>query len=150
MFGKLIGFFGGRGLTSYLVIALGISIAANAAIGYLYKEALQDTARVELQERLERALAANETAAAARVAQAIATQLQVTELQRRLEQSDAVARETAAREAAAREDLTEFEASLEARELAQPDYADWAKVELPDRIAEGLKALTDRASAEGD
>lgn len=150
MFRKLFGLLGGGGLRQYLMIALAVSIAANAAIGYLYKEALQDTARVELQERLERALAANETAAVVRVAEALAAQDRVTELRRRLERSDAVARESAERETAAREDLTEFEASLEARELAQPDYLDWAKVELPDRIVEGLKALTDRASAEGD
>lgn len=150
MFGKVIGLFTGRGLTTYLLWGMVGLIATNAITGYMLKEAWQDTARVELQERLDRALAANQSVEATRAAQAAAHLAEVTELRRRLDQVNRVARESEAREAAAREELTEFEASLEARELAQPDYADWAKVELPDRIAEGLKTLTDRASAEGD
>ncbi len=138
MLSKLLGFFGGKGLTTYLMIALAVSLAATAAMGYLLKEAYQDTARVQLQEQLDRALAMNRTNAEAQVAQALATQVRVTELQRRLAEVNQVTRLFRNRAEAADEALAEFEASLETRDS---DYEDWSKVQLPAIIAEGLQSL---------
>ena len=148
MLGKLLGFFGGKGITTYLMIALAVSLAATAAMGYLLKEAYQDTARVQLQEQLDRALAANRTNAEALVANALAAQVRITELRRRLEQSDQVAQESSDRAQAAAESLSEFEASLEDRDQ---DYEEWSSVELPAIIATGLQSLVTRPlQVEGD
>ncbi len=149
MFGKLLGFFGGKGLTTYLMIALGVSLAATAGMGYLLKEAYQDTARVQLEEQLDRALAMNRTNAEATVAQALAAQIRVTELQRRLAEVNQVTRLFRNRAKAADKALAEFEASLETRDS---DYEDWSNVQLPAMIAPGLKSLVQdgRPQVEGD
>ena len=129
------------GLSKYAWIALAVSLAANAGLAYLYKEALQDTARVQLQEQLDRAIALQESTRAAADAQAIAHADRVTELQRRLELSDQVSREQADRAAAAVSDLQDFEDGLANRQLEQPDYAVWAEVKLPSSVGAGLRAL---------
>ncbi len=148
MFGKLLGFFGGKGLTTYLMIALGVSLAATAAMGYLLKEAYQDTARVQLTEQLERALAMNRTNAEATVAQALAAQVRITELQRHLEQVNQVTRLFQNRAKAAEATLSEFEASQEDRDQ---DYKEWSNVQLPAIIAPGLQSLVERPlQVEGD
>lgn len=148
MIGKLLGFFGGKSMTTYLMIALGVSLAANAGVAYLYKEALQDTARVQLQEQLDRVLAVNQNNAEIMVAQALATQVRVTELQRRLDEVNQVTRLFKNRADAADEALAEFEASLETRDS---DYEDWSNVELPAIIATGLKSLVEtRPQVDGE
>ena len=92
----------------YVLIALASSLAANAGLSYLYKEALQDTARVQLQEQLDRAIALQESTRAAAIAQQAAHDYQVTQLQDRLERSDQVAREHADRAATAVANLNDF------------------------------------------
>ncbi len=129
------------GLSKYAWIALAASLAANGGLAYLYKEALQDTARVQLQEQLDRAIALQESTRAAALAQEAANALHVTELQRRLELSDQVSKEHADRAAEAMADLSDFERSLGERREAQPDYAEWADIKLPPSVAEGLRAL---------
>lgn len=129
------------GLSKYAWIALAVSLAANGGLAYLYKEALQDTARVQLQEQLERAIALQESTLAAASAQEAAHAVRVTELQRRLELSDQVSREHADRAAVAVADLHDFEASLGNRRETQPDYAEWADTKLPTSVGAGLRAL---------
>lgn len=144
MFSRLLGFFGGKGITTYIMIALGVSLAANAAMGYLYKEALQDTARVEIQALLDEALRANRTAYSTYTAALAARNAQVTELQNRLLRSDQVMREHADRAAASQERLSAFEETLGARAMEDPSYESWSNTPLPGSIAEGLQSLAER------
>ncbi len=141
MFGKLLSLVGGKGITTYLMIALGVSLAANAGVSYLYKEALQDTARVEVQALLDEALSANRTAYSTYTSALGARNAQVTELRRRLAQSDQVSKEHEDRAAASQGRLTAFEESLGARRIEQPGYDSWAEAELPTGVAEGLRGL---------
>lgn len=129
------------GLNKYVLIVLASSVAANAGLSYLYKEALQDTARVQLQEQLDRARSSQETTQAAALAQAAASAITEASLVRRLQLSDQVARQHADRAAAAYEELTEFERSLGNRRIVQPDYANWADIELPAGVADELRRL---------
>lgn len=135
------------GLNKYVLIVLASSVAANAGLSYLYKEAIQDTARVQLQEQLDRARSSQQTTQAAALAQAAASAITEASLVRRLELSDKVSREHADRAAAATEELTEFERSLGDRREAQPDYAEWADTDLPPGVADDLRRLVDPISA---
>ena len=85
------------GLNKYVIIGLAASAMANVSLGYLYKEALQDTARIQLQEHLDRAIAIQERTEVAALAQAAAAEARETQLLSRLAQSNQVAEEAAER-----------------------------------------------------
>ncbi len=141
MLARLLSLVGGKGITTYLMIALGVSLAANAGVSYLYKEALQDTARVEIQGQLDEALSANRQAYTTYTAALAARNAQVTELRERLQRSDQVSREHADRAAASQERLSDFEETLEARAAMDSSYGAWSQTELPGSIAKGLRSL---------
>ncbi len=138
MLSKLLGFFTGKGLTTYLYIALGVSLAANIAVGYLLKEAYQDTARVALRAKLDEVLDLNKRSFMAYQQQLAAERTRNTELLRRLEQSVQVVEEARAREEAAEATLESFVQGLEDRSA---EYAEWSLRQLPPEVASGLREL---------
>ncbi len=129
------------GLNKYVLIGLAASAVANVSLGYLYKEALQDTARVQLQEQLNHVIASQQSTRKAALAQAAAYEAREASLITRLARSDELMREHADRAAAAYEELSEFERSLGDRRLADPGYKDWADTSLPTGVADELRGL---------
>ncbi len=135
------------GLNKYVMIGLAVSAVANVGLGYLYKEALQDTARVQLQEQLDRAIAIQERTEVAALAQAAAAEAREAQLLSRLAQSNQVAEEAAGRADDSLAAAVEFEASLGNRRFANPDYTNWADTKLPDGVADDLRRLATLNSA---
>ncbi len=133
----------GTSISTYLNMVMAISLATNVALGYLYKESLQDTARVELQGQLHKVLEANARAETVRVATKAGYEAQVTELLRHLELSDSVAEEARLRAGEAAESLAGFEEAQGAREAASLEYKSWSRVPLPANIATGLQSLAE-------
>lgn len=131
---RLSGFLG-----KYLWVALVATSISTATFAYLYKEALQDVARVEAEAQRDAALAANERAAevTAELEATMAERERV--LQARIEESNRITREARERAEAAEQLLGDFE--TERQSDVTPEYTEWADDEVPESVVTRLRSL---------
>lgn len=118
-------------------VALAVSLAANAALWYVYKDALLDVERV----RTETIAAANARLTQSLEHQATAHEARVAELTRRLELSDQVTREALARAEANEQRLDDYRRQQADVARTDHEYAEWGRQQLPAGVADRLREL---------
>lgn len=114
-------------------MALAATTVSSAVFAYLYREALQDVARVEAEARADELEKANAAWAAQFELVRQAHEAREAELKRRLEQNDAAVTESLNREREATERLQAYIDSMEDTE--------WSKTPLPSDVVTRLEAL---------
>lgn len=122
-----------RALSKYLWVALVATSASTAIFAHLYREALQDVARIEAEARADELEKANAAWAAQFELVRQAHEAREAELKRRLEQNDAAVTESLNREREATERLQAYIDSMEDTE--------WSRTPLPSDVVTRLEAL---------
>lgn len=120
-----------------LLIALAATTVSTVTLGYLYKEAIQDVARVRAEAQVEALAAANDAAARAALSIDAAARAREAQLLARIAAADAAAVASADRAQAATESLRNF-ATEQQRDVAS---ADWQATPLPDSVTQRLREL---------
>lgn len=126
-------------LRKYLWVALAATTFSTATFAYLYKESLQDIARVRAEAQVEALEAANARGAAVaqRVEAAAAERERV--LQSRITELNRVNAEARSRAEAANQALKEFDTSV--NEDTSEEYEVWEKTEVPSGVVTRLRGL---------
>ena len=122
-----------RALSKYLWVALVATSASTAIFAHLYREALQDVARIEAEARADELEKANAAWAEQFELVRQAHEAREAELKRRLEQNDAAVTEALNREREATERLQAYIDSMEDTE--------WARTPLPGDVVTRLETL---------
>lgn len=122
-----------RALSKYLWVALVATSASTAIFAHLYREALQDVARIEAEARADELEKANAAWAEQFELVRQAHEAREAELQRRIEQSNNAATESLNREREAAARLQAYIDSMEATE--------WSRTPLPSDVVTRLEAL---------
>lgn len=126
-------------LSKYLWIALVATTLSSATFAYLYKEALQDVARVRAEAQSEAAIAANNRASEV----AVRIQAEMAERERillaRIAESNRVTREANERAALAERVLGDYETEQLSDET--PEFTEWSQREVPSSVIARLREL---------
>lgn len=130
-------------LSKYLFIALLATSASTATFAWLYKEALQDVARVRAEEQRAAAVAANNRASEVAVRLQAALEERERVLLERIRDASRVAREADERRAVAERVLSDYETERLSAAEADPEERAWSETKLPSGVVTRLQELAD-------
>jgi len=131
--------FFSKGLSRYLWIGLAATTLSTATFAYLYKEALQDVARVRAQAQTEAALAANERAAATIMRMQQAAAEREAQLRRLAERNERISNEAIERAIAAEQRLSNL--ATEQQNDVTPEFTEWKDQKVPSSVVTRLRSL---------
>lgn len=126
-------------LSKYMLPALIATTLSTGLFAYLYKEALQDVARVEEQAKREAAEAANNRFRLSNLRQQEAHAVEVAELEARMAAMNEATAAAQQRLAVANKRLSNF--ATQQRGDSSPEYAAWRNTKLPSSVVTRLHSL---------